>query len=137
MVGKSSLTLSAPSVRRRSRAMERVLSGRMSAGASLTGTVPIPKGDCPLFLCLQRQLDDPLLGQAEGVVVPVMALDGLGIALLGQHLLAQGFHRIQDLLDEVWTDLHAALPQRLGVLGQDGLHRSGSPMLAEHKRFPA
>src|SRR5207244_5118271 len=53
---------------------------------------------------LQRQLDNPLLGQAEGVVVPVMALYGLGIALLRHHLLAQRLHAIEDLLDKVRTD---------------------------------
>src|SRR2546422_8702865 len=66
-----------------------------------------------------------------------MVLDSLGIALLGQHLLAQGFYTIQDLLDEVRTDLHAAFPQGLGVLGQDGLHRSGPAVLAEHKALLA
>src|SRR5438270_4725695 len=108
MVGKSSLTLSRPRMRRRSLPMERVFSGRISAGASLT---------CPLFLDFQRQRDDPLLGKAQGVVVTVVVLDRLRVALLGQHLLAQRLHAVEDLLHEVWADLHAVLPQGLGVLG--------------------
>src|SRR3989442_6493992 len=46
-------------------------------------------------------------------------------SLLGQHLLAQRLHTVEDLFHEVRGDLHFVLPQGLGVLGQDGLHRSG------------
>src|SRR2546421_397470 len=106
MVGKSSLTLSRPRTRRRSLPMERVFSGRISAGASLTGTCSQGTGTFSLFLCLQRQLDDPLLGKAQGVVVAVVVLDRLGVALLGQHLLAQRLHTVEDLFHEVRADLH-------------------------------
>src|SRR5438128_1196399 len=63
--------------------------------------------------------------------------EGLGIALLRQHVLAQRLHAIEDLLDKVRTDLHAVLAQGLAVLGQDGLHRSGPAVLAEHKALLA
>src|SRR2546427_822669 len=86
MVGKSSLTLARPRTRRRSLPMERVFSGRISAGASLTGTCSRGTGTFSLFLCLQRQLDDPLLGKAQGVVVAAVVVDGLSGPLLREQL---------------------------------------------------
>ena len=67
--------------------------------------------DSPLGLgtILQRQLDQSFLGEPEAVVMPVMAIERVGISVVRQGLLAKTLHAIQDAFDQLRGNFYAVL----------------------------